>query len=83
MSPFLKPQVAFVSLITTIASIGTAALSVSAPIHYLLRAHPGAADTICSYAAIIAAIGTIHLSLARSILPSIDNAISSVNTEGR
>jgi len=73
MHPIFRPAAALASLGVTLLSIATALLTVKGPLHALLDPHyPGLADTIGNVAEVVAALGAVHLSLSRSLLPSVD-----------
>lgn len=73
MRPVFRPAAAAASLAVTLVSIATELLTVTGPLHTLLDPRwPGLADKIAAACAIIAALGATHLSVARSLLKSVD-----------
>ena len=74
MHPVFSPKATLASLIVTLASVATVTLTVLGPLHHLLDVrHPGLVDNVAAVASIIAALGAVHLSASRSLLPAVDS----------
>ena len=73
MKAGFSPSATVASLIATLTAVGTYGLTIVPQLAILLDAnHPGLSAHIGAVAAILAGLGSIHLSMSRSLLPAVD-----------
>ena len=73
MKKGFSPSATVASLIATLTAIGTYGLTIVPQLAILLDAkHPELSAHIGAVAAILAGLGSVHLSLSRSLLPAVD-----------
>jgi len=72
--PWFSPRATWLSLRAVLISAASCMLSITGPLHtFLDKTHPGLASNVGAVALVIIALGSMHLSVSRSIMPNIDN----------